>query len=109
MAFQAKKLRVALPRGEDTRYLRPAAIAMDLDEVSDEAANCFSAAHVIVTAGHPNWCWSDTCVDVWSDPAEVRPVMVSADRLPALREALEDQLREIHAAEQEYTRRLGGA
>ena len=103
MAFQAKKLRVALPGYEGAGRPQPA--ALDLDAVVGKAEDCFSAVHMMVTATDPHWCWSHSCVDVWSDP--VRPMLVSADRLPALREALEAQLREVEAAEQDFGRRLG--
>ena len=102
MAFNAKKLRVVLPESPAAGYPQPQAMfaALDLDAITDKVAECFSAAHPIIT----HWCWSHTCVDVWSDP--VKPMVVSAELLPTLREALEAQLREIDAAEQELARRV---
>lgn len=98
MAFVARKLRVVLPQASpEAAELMP--IALDLDAVTDEAAGCFTAEHVIVTTV----CFSHTCVDVFSDP--MYAVVVSADALPALREALEAQLAEVAAAEEALARR----
>jgi hypothetical protein len=102
MAFNAKRLRVVLPNGEasggDKRRVLP--VALDLDMITDEVTACWGAAQVMVTGG---WCWSDTCVDWTSDP--VMTVVVSADALPSLREALEAQLAEIDRAQEALSRR----
>lgn len=102
MAFNAKKLRVALPNGEivggsDKPTVLP--VALDLDMVTDEAAACFAAANPYVTGV----CFSHTCVDVFSDP--VIAVAMPADALPVLREALEAQIAEINRVQEALTRR----
>jgi hypothetical protein len=102
MPFNAKKLRVVLPDGEIVGTDKPKVLAMaiDLDAVTDEVTGCFAAANPHVTTV----CFSHTCVDVFSDP--VMKVAVSADMLPVLREALEDQLEQIDLAQEELSRRL---
>jgi hypothetical protein len=101
MPFTAKKLRVALPTDEIVGEPRPRIlpVAFDLDAITDKAADCFAAANPHVTTV----CFSHTCVDVFSDP--VYAVLVSAETLPALREALEAQLEEVAVAERALAER----
>lgn len=98
-SFSAKKLRVALPDGRivGTPAPRVLDLAIDLDAAADPV-DCFTAEHQLVTTV----CFSHTCVDNFSDP--VYKLMVSAETLPMLREALEAQLAEVSAAEQALAR-----
>jgi predicted component of type VI protein secretion system len=56
MPFNAKKLRVVLPDGEIVGADKPKVlpIALDLEAVGDEAVECFTAVHQLVTG----WCIS---------------------------------------------------
>lgn len=98
-SFTAKKLRVALPDGRIAGTPEPQVLdlVIDLDAAADPV-DCFTAEHMLVTTV----CFSHTCVDHFSDP--VYRVVVSAETLPVLREALEAQLAEVTAAEQALAR-----
>lgn len=102
MPFHAKKLRVALPgeKGVGDAQPKMLPVAFDLDAVSDEAADCFAAAHQGVTdVGNGGECW-----DIHSKLVYYLPVIASAELLPTLRDALEAQLEQVSLAEQALAR-----
>jgi hypothetical protein len=87
MSFQARRLRVALPDGKETVVEladEPIFKGKCIDPLSIEYASCidpggFTKAVLVVHGS---------------------PAFLDAEQLPALRQRLEEQLREIDAAEQ---------
>jgi hypothetical protein len=101
MPFNAKKLRVVLPDGEIVGTGKPKVLAMaiDLDALTDEVTACWTAEHIVITTS----CSGRSCWEGFSDLMVTHAV--SADVLPVLRQALEDQLEQIKLAEEALSRR----
>ena len=93
MAFEAKRLRVALPCGEET--------------VVEEGV-VFAADEKIVNPVCFDWTWYEgSCADkfTWVLVLKSADMVLDPEHLPILRQELEARLKEIDSAEQALERR----
>lgn len=86
MSFQARRLRVALPEGKET------VVELAEDEPIIKGV-CLDALSWLYGSCADKFTWALLVV-------QASPASLNADQLPALREQLEERLKQVDAAEQ---------